>query len=275
MWDTLFHLGHLRRTLPFHLQGINIFRKMSITDRRRGYAGHAASACCLSRGALLHWFTGFIDQSVQMSDDAIEEATELEHSNSCAHVFCHAALLRLLRREPQQAREYVTRAMEYARKHSIEPRLILCRMLLCAGELLSDPREATIVELHQDFERSLMIGARVFETFWQSSIAEAYLRIGKPDSGLTFVESAHRTARKTKEQFYIPEIHRLKGELLIAKSKKNKAVAERELRTAVELARESGAQTLELRNLVSLYNFLVQHGGTAGRKKTARRWNVF
>ena len=143
-------------------------------------------------------------------------------------------------------------------------------MLLNAGELLFDPCEATIIELRQNFKRWQLIGSRVFETFWLSCIADAYLRIGRSDEGLTFIEKARKVARKKREQFYIPEIHRLQSELMIAKSKKNRSTAKKELWMALERAQKSGAQIFELRILVSLYNFLGHHGGTASEKEKVK-----
>ncbi len=270
MWDTLFHLGQLGTACCLHALGINVFRKMSGIDRSRGYAGHAASACCLSKGALLWWLTGFVDQSVQVSQDAIAEAKALEHSNSCTHAFCDAAFLHLLRREPDKVREYARLALEYAKKHGVETRLIQCAMLLSAGELLFDPRQEAIADLQQNLRRWQLIGSRIFETFWLSCVAEAYLRIDQPDDGLTFIERAHKVAQETGEKFYIPEIHRLWGELLIAKSKRNTVTAKKKFWTSVEHARKSGARTLELRTLVSLSKHIGDSGRAALRSRLWR-----
>jgi predicted ATPase len=70
----------------------------------------------------------------------------------------------------------------------------------------------------------------------------------------------------TGVHFYEPEIHRLKGELLLAGNVGDPADAEACFRHAIELARRLSAKSWELRSVLSLSRLYQQQG----RRKAAR-----
>ena len=256
MWDTLFHMGHLRTATTFHAQGLNAFRKMSFEERSGGYAGHAASSCCLSRCAMVFWSMGLIDEAMLMSDDAITEAKHIGHPNSQVHAYCHAAILGLLCKEPDYVQANAQKGLAYAEEYKLEPRRVLCEILLNAGELLVRPEKSLVSNLTKNLTKWKKIGFRLFDTLWLACIAEALLKICEPQEGLDVIEQAYSVACELGECFYLPEIYRLKAQLLMAKSKRNRKAAKQALYKAVELARESAAQTLMLRALISLNQLL-------------------
>jgi predicted ATPase len=67
--------------------------------------------------------------------------------------------------------------------------------------------------------------------------------------------------------FYEPELHRLKGELLMARGPENPSNAEACFRQATAIARRQGAKSLELRAAMSLGRFYFQQG----KKEEAHR----
>jgi predicted ATPase len=58
----------------------------------------------------------------------------------------------------------------------------------------------------------------------------------------------------------VPELNRLKGELLLMKNATNVAEAERCLRTAIDVAHQQGARLFELRATVSLARLIANRG---------------
>ena len=69
------------------------------------------------------------------------------------------------------------------------------------------------------------------------------------------------------ERYYEPEIHRLRGELLLAQASPQQREAEAALRRAGEVAQAQEARTLELRATISLGRLLQ----TQGRSEEARQ----
>jgi class 3 adenylate cyclase/predicted ATPase len=70
--------------------------------------------------------------------------------------------------------------------------------------------------------------------------------------GLTLVSDALALVESTGEHYYEAELHRLRGELLLAVSRDNRAPAEECFRRALDVARGQQAKSLELRAAMSL-----------------------
>ena len=81
--------------------------------------------------------------------------------------------------------------------------------------------------------------------------------------GLTLLAEALAQAHKAEEAWTEPELHRLKGELLLSLSADNHAEAEGCLYQALAVARHQQAKSLELRAATSLSRLWQQQGKRA------------
>jgi hypothetical protein len=75
---------------------------------------------------------------------------------------------------------------------------------------------------------------------------------GKPEQGLALIDEAIGIASHWSGIALLPEFSRLKGDLLLAISPENAAVAEPWLQQALEVAQQVEARMLELRAAISL-----------------------
>jgi predicted ATPase len=100
--------------------------------------------------------------------------------------------------------------------------------------------------------------------FWRiyflALLAEVYGKGGKVGEGLAVLVEALRRAADTRMGFYEPEMHRVQGELLLARAPANPADAEACFRQAIASARRQGARSLELRAVLSLSRLYHQQG---------------
>ncbi len=83
-------------------------------------------------------------------------------------------------------------------------------------------------------------------------LAEGYARCNKIEEGLKLLDDAFDTVRRTGERVWEPELHRLKGVLLLSQSAKNEIEAEARFRKAIEVARDQSTKSFELRAATSL-----------------------
>jgi hypothetical protein len=96
---------------------------------------------------------------------------------------------------------------------------------------------------------------------WLAMIADAYRVIGKPEEGLLAVEEGLDLVEVMGVRFEEAELHRLRGELLLAQGGAAAADAESGFRRALEVAAGQEARSLELRAARSLA-CLLQHQGS-------------
>jgi predicted ATPase len=97
-----------------------------------------------------------------------------------------------------------------------------------------------------------------------SLLADAHVRAGDPRAGLGVIEEALATAAKNDDRVWEPELHRLKGEMLLrlGDAETDGAGAREEseaaFRTAIDVATRQKSRSLELRAAVSLARLLAQ-----------------
>jgi predicted ATPase len=94
-------------------------------------------------------------------------------------------------------------------------------------------------------------------------LAEALAGAGSPEEALEALADAAAQVEKSGERYCEAEIHRLRGEFLLAQSGDNEAEAEQSLIRALDVARRQEAKSLELRAATSLAR-LWQRQGRAG-----------
>ena len=94
-----------------------------------------------------------------------------------------------------------------------------------------------------------------------AEMAEALGRTGQIPDGLAAVEETLGWSERTQHRWAMPELLRVKGELLLLqRSPEATAAAENLLRQALDLAREQGALFWELRAATSLSQMLRDQG---------------
>jgi predicted ATPase len=91
-------------------------------------------------------------------------------------------------------------------------------------------------------------------------LAEAWGKRGNFTEGLAVLTEALTVVDETGIQFYAPELHRLKGEFLLALDPDNPAEAEACFRQAVAICRRHQAKSLELRATMSLARLWQRQG---------------
>jgi len=97
-------------------------------------------------------------------------------------------------------------------------------------------------------------------SFQLAILAEGCAWAGDTERGLEALSEAEAVIEKTGEHRWEPEVHRLMGELLLAKSARRRAGAEAHMTRALEIARRQGAKWFELRAAMSLARFWAKDG---------------
>jgi len=119
-------------------------------------------------------------------------------------------------------------------------------------------------------------GSETVTEYFIALIATALGRAQQFDEGLSTIEQAFPVIEKSDERCYEAEVHRLKGELLLAKDASNATQAEECLRTAIDIARHQMAKSWELRATTSLARLLRDtNRRDEGRTMLAEIYNWF
>jgi predicted ATPase len=111
------------------------------------------------------------------------------------------------------------------------------------------------------------IGANLIHATYSCTLADAYLVARRPSEGLAVVEKAIDHAERDQIRLCEPELHRLKGELLLLAGAPESDV-EKSLREAIAIAQRQEAKSWELRAATSLARLLRRQGRRDEARKT-------
>jgi non-specific serine/threonine protein kinase len=103
---------------------------------------------------------------------------------------------------------------------------------------------------------------RLYLTFLGTLLVRAKLEMRRTEEALNFLDELQLLSVETHQQFFVPDLYRLRAEALHRLDPKSPRI-EAEYRTALQLAREQGALALELRAAGGLATRLAESGRTS------------
>jgi predicted ATPase len=124
-----------------------------------------------------------------------------------------------------------------------------------------------MAQMHQGLAAWRATGAAVFRPYGLTLLAEVSAQAGQREAGLTLLAEALAAVDDTGERRWEAELHRLKGELLLARSAEHDTEAETCFRQALDIARQQQAKSWELRAATSLSRLWQQQGKHAAARQ--------
>lgn len=112
--------------------------------------------------------------------------------------------------------------------------------------------DAGMVQMQRGLVAYEATGATVFRPAFLALLAEMYGQVGQYKAGLATLTEALQLVDKTGECWYEPELHRLRGELMLHQSAQHQEAVESCFHQAIAIARQQGAKSMELRAALSL-----------------------
>jgi class 3 adenylate cyclase/tetratricopeptide (TPR) repeat protein len=162
-----------------------------------------------------------------------------------------------------------------ATEHAIPLFLILAAFLRGWVMVTAGRAEEGIAEMRRSISDPMIAGATLRAQLL-TVLAETCGKNGRVEEGLELVAIGLATAEQTGMTVAEAELHRIKGDLLIATCAGSLAEGERCLRTAIEVSRRQCARLFELRATVSLARLLRQQENTVeARTMLADIYNWF
>ena len=211
---------------------------------------HDPSVCGLDFRGLALALLGYPDQALESSAGAMELGREIAHPNSYGQALMFGAWIRLLRRDSAAAREMAEAAFALSKEHGLGIWIGWAKFLIGATAIADEGKEEGIAHMRDAI--SGMAGAKVWMPFFHSTLAEALGRVGRVDEALGLLDARGAIADNGGETWFQAEIHRLRGELILARSATDRDEAQAAFNQALQLASTQSAKLLELRAAISL-----------------------
>jgi predicted ATPase len=200
------------------------------------------------------------DRAGALGDQALSWTRDLGHPHTMAFALIYAVLLRLLRRDEPAAEHLVRELMALALEHRFPVWLGLARVM--QGYVVAqrgEPAEGLALA-RKGWAEAIATGARWNRTFYLGLLARSCERAGQVDEAHELLGQALQAVEETGERWFEAELHRQKGEWLIAHRGGEIAEAEQSLRRAVAVAEAQKARFWHLRAATSLARLWRNHG---------------
>jgi predicted ATPase len=180
----------------------------------------------------------------------------------------------MFRREPEQASEWAQREIDVCNEYLLA--LLLSQGKFQLGWALAQQGEAAegIARMNHGLTAIRATGAEMGLPYFIALLAEAHAKHGALDVGLAEIERAIATANRNGAHFQMPEILRIKGELLSMRRASAKE-AESCYTQAIDVARRQRAKSLELRAATSLLRHASSKRRRASRETLAAIYAEF
>jgi predicted ATPase len=215
---------------------------------------------CLCWAPHALWHLGYPDQALAMSREALARGQQLSHPFGLAVALNYAAMLHQFRREPYAVYERTEAAVALCAEQGFAYYLAWGTTMQGWARAAPGQDEEGIAQIRRGLAALRATGAALRLPYYLALLAEVCGQTGLAAEGLTLLAEALAQAHKTGESWTEAELHRLKGELLLALSADNHAEAEGCFHQALAVARQQQAKSLELRTAMSLARLWQQQG---------------
>jgi adenylate cyclase len=235
---------HLQRVVSFYEPSAHHQPVVYLRGSDAGVSALAYDACCL-------WCLGYPDQALKRSQEAVALARELDHTFSLIDVLCFAGcVFHGLRRDAERIKGYAEELTPLSK--GLGSQSFWGTGTCYRGQALAMLGQVQdgIAQMRAGLAERQSIGVRCYSSGISGALAEALAQAGDAEGGLSTLDEALVLVEETSERYFEAELHRLKGELLLAQGEK--AEAESTFHKAVEVARCQTAKSWELRATISL-----------------------
>jgi hypothetical protein len=193
---------------------------------------------CLVYAAQTLWYLGYPEQALRRSHEALTLMQELSHSFSLAHALIVAIHIRVRRREWQAVQEHAEASIALSTEQGFAQWLAL-GICFRGLALVEQGHEEGIALMRQGITARRSTGALVRLTHLILFV-EALKMVGQNDEGLNLLAEVLPLMDTMEERCYEAELHRLKGELLLAQAPDNHPAAEACFQHALDIAQGQG-----------------------------------
>jgi class 3 adenylate cyclase/tetratricopeptide (TPR) repeat protein len=224
---------------------------------------------CPAAFTLVQHALGRPDDALKLSEEALRRARQLKYPLPLCATLGVVAALHYHRREPEPARALAETAIALAEELGATNLLALGRSIHGWALAESGQPEKGIAELELNVAQALPL-------VQSGMLPLVHMRAGRADRALQLLDETLARVKRSGAHFEEPDLHRLKGEVILMREPAAATKAEVCFRKAIEIAKGQSAKWWELRTTASLARLLRETGRPdEARKMLAEIYNWF
>lgn len=222
-----------------------------------GYDHRIRALVALARAL---WLRGFSEQALRMAQQAIDEAERRGHPVSVCISLIYAAPVFLWSGDLERAADLIERLSAYAGRYSLAPYRAVGMALRGQLAVIRDQAAAGLILLRDALDTLHAEQHNILATVFTSALAGGLWKTGQFDEALITINGAVARAASCGATFDKAELLRIKGQILAAMPRPDRASAADCLMHSLAVAREQSALAWELRSATALARLLSENG---------------
>lgn len=249
-WSTALFRGDVARTLVDAGDGLKLYDPVRHSGLGAEFGAHDPGVCAHA----VHGFAYAQSGKSRAAADSIEQSIALSRTLDQLPSVSFALLNAMTGYQMIGDRDAVTRLAEQTLEIAVKfdlagPHSIACFMAGWASAR-GDGLDAGLRAMETEFPRvSVMSSMPVYHV---GLLAGVRLEEGQPALALELLDGVLETVKEPGVGFYLPEIHRLRGECLLRLDQTNFDKAEREFELAIDAAKQQQAYAFQLTAAIAL-----------------------
>ena len=197
------------------------------------------------------WCLGYPQRALESGREAVQIAREFAQPFNQALTITYLAMLQEMCADAATFQAQAEEAIALTREYQAPYYYAWANILAHFARAGSQPDAGSIARLRDVINVFSETGARLRLPYYLSLLARTCGKAGHFDEGLAVIEQALAESLQNNERWWDAELHRLRGELMLARGADSSDV-EGAFRRAIGIAQSQRAKSLELRASTSL-----------------------
>jgi predicted ATPase len=213
--------------------------------------------------AMVLWSLGVLDRADSLHEGAVQHALRTMHVPTISYAHAHAAVFEMIRRDRERVAPHREALLGLAREHVIP--LWIAFGTFQDGWVLPNAAdgEPRIEKMHEGIKLLRLQLLGTFMPLFMTLLAETEAEAGRPDTGLAIVDEQLARIERTGQRWYLAELHRARGEMLLSCRPRDTTAAESAFTRAIDISRGQSAKLFELKAAMSLFRLWREQGKRA------------
>jgi serine/threonine protein kinase/predicted ATPase len=263
---TMFYRAQFAEARACYEEAVTAYDDRARTKFWAAHTGHNAGVTHRCYLALVLWHLGYPDQALKLDRETRELARTIGHSFTTGHAADFTAFLSHHCRLGAELVAAAEEELALAADQGFQLWQACGTLHKGAGMLLVGRREEALPLLLKGLSAFRATGTEVRVPSYLGILGDAYTQGGQFDDAHKALKEGLEVAEENDDRCHEAELHRLKGELLLAESSDQLPAAEDCFSQAIETARRQQSKGWELRATISLARLWQ----TLGRRDDAR-----
>jgi len=247
LWSSHTYRGDLEAGCHHIDRGLALYEVGRHGRQALTFGGHDARECALLNASNALFLLGYPERALARNAEGIAHALALGQPQVVAHAHNWSSILLQLAGELEELDRRTNLLARLAEEHGLAIYYPEAR-ILAAWRAVREERDYRAAEEMRNFlDRRAAMGTVFLHTYFLMLLADAWLRLGRPDEAQAALEESLARAEATGEHFCTAELHRLRARACLARDARAGRVAEAALDAALADARHRSSRLFELR----------------------------